>query len=230
MEAGEHPTSAAQLATASGVDHKLLIRIMRVLNASGFVGEASEENYIPTPLTKAMIMPALESGVKHTYDHDYQVLAQTHKYFQTNGYNNPTDSTDTPFQMAFGTKLNYFEYLVQDGKKFKDFDAIMTLNRNSKPHWVEYFPVQERIIDEYLHNTKEGDVFMVDVGGGLGHDLEYFKKKFPYVGSLVLQDLPHTLSSVSLSEGIEIMPYDFFTPQPVKGKTNILPGSFQKDL
>ena len=200
------------------MDHGLLIRIMRVLNASGFVGEASEENYTATGLTKAMTIPALESGVRHTYDHDYQVLARMHKYFQANGYKNPTDSSNTPFQMAFGTKLNYFEYLAQDGKKFKDFDAFMTLNRNSKPHWTEYYPVRERIIDEYLESKAEDAVFMVDVGGGLGHDLGYFNKKFPHVGSLVLQELPHTLASVSVDEEIQKMQYDFFTPQPIKGQ------------
>ena len=40
------------------------VRIMRVLTASKFVGEAGPENYIATPLTKIMTNPPIESAAR----------------------------------------------------------------------------------------------------------------------------------------------------------------------
>lgn len=64
--------STFKLATTSDIHYKFLIRIMRVLNASGFVDEASEENYTTTPLTQAMTISTLGSTVGHTNDHDWR--------------------------------------------------------------------------------------------------------------------------------------------------------------
>ncbi|KAI1129983.1 S-adenosyl-L-methionine-dependent methyltransferase [Nemania abortiva] len=59
----------------------------------------------------------------------------------------------------------------------------------------------------------------IDIGGHHGIGLSRVVDKHPTLpnGSLVLQDLPKCLSEVKgLSEKITMMPYDFFTPQPVK--------------
>jgi hypothetical protein len=60
---------------------------------------------------------------------------------------------------------------------------------------------------------------IVDVGGGKGHDLIKFKTLYPEVAAstLILQDLPDILKEVSTNDAITIQPYDFFTPQPIKG-------------
>ncbi len=63
-------------------------------------------------------------------------------------------------------------------------------------------------------------VLLVDVAGGQGHDLHDFRERHRTVtGRLVLQDLPHVFKQMSekYKEGIEIVEYDFFTPQPIKG-------------
>ena len=67
---------------------------------------------------------------------------------------------------------------------------------------------------------------MVDVAGGLGHDLLSFKQRFPdtVTGSasiLLLQEQAHVIEEVErkggLGEGLECKVYDFFKPQPVQG-------------
>jgi hypothetical protein len=60
---------------------------------------------------------------------------------------------------------------------------------------------------------------LVDIGGGLGHDLAAFHARFPSLsGRLILQDLPAVINDIEeLSPSIERTVYDFFTPQPVKG-------------
>ncbi len=41
-----------------------LVRIMRVITAIEFAAEAGPQSYVATPLTKAMIKPALEAAAK----------------------------------------------------------------------------------------------------------------------------------------------------------------------
>ena len=83
---------------------------------------------------------------------------------------------------------------------------------------ADFFPVRERLIK----GAKSGDdaVFIVDIGGSIGHDLAEFAKKHPNSpGRLVLQDLPVVLGQIaSLDEKIERMAYDFYTEQPLLGK------------
>jgi hypothetical protein len=54
----------------------------------------------------------------------------------------------------------------------------------------------------------------------LGHDLVGLKRKFPNLpGRLVLEDLPDVIEHAkeSIEDGIEVVGYDMFTEQPLKG-------------
>lgn len=66
------------------------------------------------------------------------------------------------------------------------------------------------------------DLFLVDLGGGLGHELSMFKKMFPdHPGRLVLHDLPPVIEKiVDLDGSIERIPYDMTSDgPPVKGES-----------
>ena len=88
-----------------------------------------------------------------------------------------------------------------------------------RPKWMDtdFYPVAERL----GHGLKIDDskALIVDVGGGLGHDLVEFKKKHPELpGRLILQDLPETIKQIDqINEGIEPTVHDFLSPQPVRG-------------
>ena len=72
--------------------------------------------------------------------------------------------------------------------------------------------------------TGEENVLLVDVGGNQGHDLKLFQKcKDDLPGSLILQDLPEAVKKLEKKlDGIEVMAYDFFTPQSIKGSFILL--------
>lgn len=66
----------------------------------------------------------------------------------------------------------------------------------------------------------------MDVGGGLGHDLVEFKTKHsdtnPNVrGRLILQDKSDVIAQIvpETAIGLELCAHDFFTEQPVRGKS-----------
>lgn len=83
-----------------------------------------------------------------------------------------------------------------------------------------FFPVQERLVKGA--KSEDDAVFIVDIGGSIGHDLAEFGRKHPDTpGRLVLQDLPVVLGQIaSLDDKIERMPYDFYTEQPLLGKVS----------
>lgn len=68
------------------------------------------------------------------------------------------------------------------------------------------------------------DTLIVDMGGGNGHEVLEFRRRFPkstHPGRVLVQDLPLTFEHVDVSalkaQGIDVMPHNFFTPQPVVG-------------
>ena len=68
-------------------------------------------------------------------------------------------------------------------------------------------------------------VLFVDVGGSKGHEAISFYTAYPDIpGHLILQDLPSVINKFRKdpSQCIELMPYDFFTTQPIKGQYLLL--------
>lgn len=70
--------------------------------------------------------------------------------------------------------------------------------------------------------TDSDAVFMVDVGGGSGHDLIKFVERHStesFLGGLILQDIPEVIGPLSdLPHAIQASAHDFMEPQPVKGE------------
>jgi hypothetical protein len=141
------------------------------------------------------------------------------EYFQQHAYKSPTDGKDAPFQYAYDCKgENFFEYFARAPEMGRRFGSMMTAWSVGRPRWMEeaYYPVQERLVQGSKQDDKE--VFLVDVGGGRGHDLEGLQQAHPNIkGRLILQDRPEVVGLADLSPGLEKMPHDFNTPQPIKG-------------
>ncbi|MCJ1255477.1 hypothetical protein MMC24_003293 [Lignoscripta atroalba] len=214
---GDNPKSAVELASISGGEQLLIVRIMRVLAAMGFVAEVDEQSYASTPITRAMAVPPLQAGHKHFWDQGVRCMAKLPEFLRKNGYKCPSDPRKGSFQYAFQTDLEAFEYWAQSPDTLDNFNTFMMGNRAARPSWVDWFPVQKQLLDG-LERGKD-DVLLIDIAGGRGHDLQAFKTNYPQAsGRLILQDTPSVIDDIkSLDESIERIKYDFFTPQPVKG-------------
>ncbi|KAL9036098.1 MAG: hypothetical protein Q9180_004489 [Flavoplaca navasiana] len=69
----------------------------------------------------------------------------------------------------------------------------MAGHRRGRPNWIDadFYPVQYAVKDIKLNSDTP---VLVDIGGGKGHDVMEFKKKFPSLpGRLIVQDLPNTI-------------------------------------
>ena len=114
-----------------------------------------------------------------------------------------------------------WKYLAEHSTLQTDMMNYMAGRRKGSQRWLDIFPAGSRF--EAIA-AKEDAVLLVDVGGNKGHDLMLFKERFPDIrGRLVLEDLPEATKNVAPSEGIKIFPYDFFTPQPLRGNPTTLP-------
>jgi len=159
-----------------------------------------------------MVWCVLTIDYSHT---GMQVTAKLFDYFELNGYKNPEDAYNAPFQLAYNTKSHYFEWLSQNPTIQEVFNSVMTQSQQYRgADWFKIYPVQQML------QVSPDRVLLVDIGGGVGHDIMAFKKHFPDLpGKLVLQDLPQVIDTIKepLPEGITAIGYNMFEPQPISG-------------
>lgn len=128
--------------------------------------------------------------------------------------------TENPFSWGNG-KLgsSFFEIISQDPRRIKQFDVAMSTQDHTLPV-LGMYPFGEELLDlPDLGNR----ALIVDIGGGRGQSLSQIKEKWPELrGRMILQDRPMVLNSFPDLPGIEKMPHDFFTEQPVKSKFFII--------
>lgn len=124
----------------------------------------------------------------------------------------------SPFQYTH--QMPTWEWYARHKSDGEAFDNYMSDRREY--HWYDMFPVG------LLDLKDPSSVLLVDVGGGRGHDLQGFQRRYPHLkGRFILQDLSRVINSLDNSlEGIERMAYDFFESQPVQGEYFLRIGSF----
>ncbi|KAI1633661.1 putative O-methyltransferase [Biscogniauxia mediterranea] len=208
--------SAKELAAKANANDVLIARILKHLVAMNIVGESGVDKFVATPLSNALTESKYRDGIIYTYDVAGPSFRGLPEYLKAIKYAHPTDLTNGPFQAAHKTQLPFFAWLDKNPPYLQIFNNYMAAYRAGKPSWVDpgFYPVAE-LAEGFNPSTNE--VLLVDVGGGMGHDLQELKQKHPSLpGKLVLQDRPEVISSIEGSQGVfEAASHDFFTPQPV---------------
>lgn len=145
-------------------------------------------------------------------------LAKMPEYLKSIGYRCPTDSNNGLIQYAIGTDKPTWEYFASQPGVMETFNTFMSGVRGARISWVDWFPIEERLLNGA--NMEQDSVLMVDIGGGRGHNLEEVKAKFPKApGRFLLQDLPLVIKDVGkLDDRVEPMSIDMFDTQPIKGR------------
>ncbi|KAJ4363369.1 hypothetical protein N0V83_009661 [Neocucurbitaria cava] len=209
------PISLSEFAEKSKTDPDLLQRILRVLVPLGIFTEPSAGTYGTTPFAPVFASPSpFKSTITHI-SHLYHSVASMPEYFAQNGYQNPKDAYDAPFQLAHNCKgETYFDYIARPGNErlSKAFNVTMEMQKTkAEESFVPVYPAEER-----LKNDDPERVLLVDVGGGVGHQVSRFKERYPQLpGKLVLEDLPQVVdTAVDLPKSITKIGHDFFKPQP----------------
>ena len=209
---------------------------MKHLSAMKFILEKGADEYAATSLSNALTTPKFCDGINYLFVtskiylfssvlsfHRFHVAGPSFHgmpaYFKKTGYRNPTDISDGPFQYGHKTNVPFWAWLGERPSHLGWFNNYMSGYRQGRASWMDagFYPVNERLINRSLE--AKGAVLIVDVGGGIGHDLEEFKLKHPEApGRLILQERQEVIDQINQAlPGIELRVHDFFTPQPVKG-------------
>ncbi|KAJ0419727.1 S-adenosyl-L-methionine-dependent methyltransferase [Aspergillus carlsbadensis] len=214
---GEEGVSTQSIATKSRASFLVVDQILRVLAAAGYILEAGVQSYKPSPLTAIMAAPPFGAMTRACFDIGNYTTTYAPEYFRQNKHAFPPSATETPFQLAKNTSLDYFAWLGENPSLAADFQAWMTVKQQASPNWVDWFDVEGVILNGL--EAKGEPVLIVDIGGGEGHYLHAFNRRFPDApGRRILQDLPQVIDTVAdVPDKTELMAYDFFTAQPVQG-------------
>ncbi|KAF7857951.1 hypothetical protein EAF04_009308 [Stromatinia cepivora] len=182
MELDEGEINAHDLAKKTKSDEMWIICIVRFLTISGFVNELNFGHFTSTPRTAMFATGSpLGNAIVHMGPHS-QVLAQLPEYFRKLGdYKNPIEVHDGPFQIAIKIEATYFDWIEGIPEQKEAFSRHMTITR------MEHGEI----------SGNPDKPLLIDVSGGLGHDLKALKERYPSLpGQLIPQDLPAVIENV----------------------------------
>lgn len=159
--------------------------------------------------------------IDNRFDGGMETMAKILTFLAETGYKNPNNQADGPLQYRYDAQgQDLFQILFARPNLLSAFSAFFEGGRGSRPDWVDWFPVQQKLLDDPDRPIAEDGPLYVDIAGGRGHDLLAFKQKFAgYPGKHYLYDLPHIAEdrTLDLGDRVERVGFNFFQDQVVPG-------------
>lgn len=155
----------------------------------------------------------------YSYDLFFPIGAVLPQYLRETGVHQFPKRPEEKSPFSYAHNVELWEFFDKHPSDRVDFDEYLSKRRKGLNQWYQMFPMA-KILGPDAKRDPEAVLF-VDVGGNKGHDAISFHEAHPRLsGRLILQDLQSMIDRLGKDppEGIELMPYDFFTPQPVKGR------------
>ncbi|KAF5871803.1 putative o-methyl transferase b protein [Botrytis fragariae] len=213
MAAKKEPMNVEQLAKETESDPAFLVRLLRYLASVRMIRETGKNTFEASKVTEALAQKGYKGGIGHYFHSLGPTLQATPDYLAERKYQNITDNTCAPAQIAFKTEIPYFYWIQEQPRLINYFADFMVGQRGEMPTWLSKYPIEEETKD---WNPKE-PVF-VDVGGGFGHKCLELRMEKPNVpGRVILQELDHAIKNALPMKDVELEVHDFFTPQIVIG-------------
>ncbi|KAK7911879.1 O-methyltransferase [Apiospora marii] len=152
-----------------------------------------------------------------SFDFYMPLQGKAPEFLQQTDFQDPSDARHGLIQHTYQMDKEFFPYMLLPGNEelHDNTQTFFEGDRGSRPSWVEWFPVDEKLVKGSSTETP----LLVDITGGRGHDTTEFHKKYPQnTGRLFLQDQQPVLDTASkLSACIGKVPIDFFEESPIHG-------------
>ncbi|KXH39126.1 hypothetical protein CSAL01_03157 [Colletotrichum salicis] len=175
----------------------LVGRVLRHVCAMGHLKETAQDEYLLTNFTKSLALDVIGDGYVALIGGIGRSPIEFSKFLRETNWQNPTDA-DWALTRIITVVGGY---------------------RQGRVPWMHLslYPVEKTLFKDA--DTSPDSPLLVDVAGGLGHDIDEFKKMYPnHPGKVILQDLPVVINDVKgIDPSIELMGHDFLTEQPIKG-------------
>ncbi|KAI0543712.1 putative O-methyltransferase [Xylaria curta] len=199
-------------------DLNLLRRLLRLLTAEHVIKELGEDRYGATIFSDALgqkeesVAQTILSGTHHGLDSSRNLP----QFLSRTGYAEPLDPKDASYMDLTPDRLGMFERCRANPDYQASFIGFMRGLAAYKLDWTAIYDTKILMRD---FNAYGEEALLVDIGGAHAVDLERLLRRYPDLpsGKLILQDTPDVIAMVTVSEKIQVMDHDFFTPQPVKG-------------
>lgn len=222
VQAGDQCLTAEDLARKTHIDPVLMKRLLRYYQAFDYIRQPADNEYGATNVTENMTSLALTSGTGLFYHMNAPTFMALPKFLAKNNYQNPNDVSDCPFQVGHDTDLSLFPWFQQRPEMGPDFLNWMNSHCSDLPRFYDSYDIKQELWQDANADT----ILFVDIGGAHGHQTIGLKQKYPdQPGRFVLQDQGFVVEQVKATplpgfEGIEAQAHDFFTPQPLKGRSS----------
>ncbi|KPM39842.1 hypothetical protein AK830_g6748 [Neonectria ditissima] len=214
LEEARDGVSTEALSEMTGIETPLLGRFMRYFAAHKVVRFSKSNGWHATDLSNVLSTDRYRQSILFCHGAASRSFRNFPEHFDKAGYKAP-GLTDGPYQSCFNSSLPFFDWLAANPPFVDWFASFMSVYRAGNLDWWTFYPVAERLVDGF--NKDSGDAFLVDVGGGRGHDLGAFAGAHPTPpGRLILQDQPEVIATVQQDARFESQSHDFYTPQPIK--------------
>lgn len=213
-------SSAPSDRTKTGVAKTSAARLLDVASACHLLLREGDL-YSPGPYDWAPALaqdPTLRGSLLGFVDWTTPLFTHLPHFLQHSGFKNPDEGNAANYQHLYqrdGSEI--YLGLANDPNLSRGVQDFMQANtRYTLTPWTRICPLAT-----VLDGVQDGQVLIVDVGGGNGQDLRQVaeQQKLP-PGSLVLQDLPNVVDAVDVSDCKEIITkqaYNYMEPQPVVG-------------
>ncbi|KAM0563080.1 hypothetical protein ACHAPJ_001926 [Fusarium lateritium] len=207
----------AEVAAKAKVPLSKLQSVARMAMTTGFLWETKDGKLSHSTLSAPFVTDVhMKTQLLHIFNQTVPLMAgltqATEKWSDTSATN------ETAYNIVHNTDMSFFQHLKTRPDLNEGFQAYM------KSRAVSHTGSNvEHLIDAFDWKSL-GQARVVDIGGSSGSTSIMLATAFPGL-KFVIEDLPEPISNArsrvpELSEDvksrIEIIEYDFFTPQPVK--------------
>ncbi|RYP09610.1 hypothetical protein DL764_001152 [Monosporascus ibericus] len=211
----------AELAEKTGVDPKLLKRLLRYYQSQDMVSQTSHDGYKANNVTLSLGNSDYGASLRFFTKVIAPAAVAMPEFLEKQSYRNPEGVTPGAFHMGHHTDLHPFMWSHSRPEILGLFLPWMNIQREGRPTFFDVLDVERELVQP--QGSTSSTPLFVDIGGAMGAQCIAFRKRYPgLVGRVILQDLPQVVDQVKASplpgfEKIEAEAYDFFTPETVKG-------------
>ncbi|KAL3418584.1 O-methyltransferase [Phlyctema vagabunda] len=213
--------TAQELAVSINANEEVLVRLLRILTATGILQSAGENIYEHTRFSLAYLEGSEVDFYELCVDEIAPVANRIPDYVASHEANSILDPKRSPYSWANQKEgKSFYEVLLDFPDRLARFDKAMTTQEAALPV-LGMFPFSSLV--KSIDKCDLDRAFIVDVAGGRGQSLRQIKKEIDQsgggdVGRVILQDRKPVLDAIPDEQlpGVEKMVIDFFNPQPVK--------------
>ncbi|KAF4965647.1 hypothetical protein FSARC_6584 [Fusarium sarcochroum] len=207
----------AKVAAKAKVPLSQLQSVARMAMTAGFLWETRDGNLSHNTLSAPFVTDVhMKTQLHYIFDQTVPLMAGLKQ--ATEKWGDTLATNETSYNIVHNMDFSFFQYLKTRPDLNEGFHAYM------KSRAVSHTGSNvEHLLDAFDWKSL-GQAKVVDIGGSSGSTSIMLATAFPGL-NLVIEDLPEPISNArsrvselpeDVTSRIEILEYDFFTPQPVK--------------